>query len=109
MKSPEESHETIAVGGMTCAACVRRVEKTLEKVSGVDQARVNLATGRALLLPDKEQEVDLAAVEEAIVKAGFIYQGKASNRPLSVQEKEQSREERVLTIKVFAGIGLSLW
>ncbi|MCD6430723.1 MAG: heavy-metal-associated domain-containing protein [Deltaproteobacteria bacterium] len=38
--------ETINVGGMTCAACVRRIEKTLEKVSGITEARVNLATGR---------------------------------------------------------------
>ena len=63
MKSPE----TIAVGGMTCAACVRRVEKTLEKVSGIGEVRVNLATGQALLLPDSELEVDIAVVEEAIV------------------------------------------
>ena len=108
MKSTEKSHETIAVGGMTCAACVRRVEKTLEKVSGITEARVNLATGQALLLPDKNLEIDLAAVQEAIVKAGFIYQGKASSRSLSAQEKEQSREERTLTIKVAVGIGLSL-
>ena len=104
MKSPE----TIAVGGMTCAACVRRVEKTLEKVSGIGEVRVNLATGQALLLPDSELEVDIAVVEEAIVKAGFLYQGKAAGRSLTVQEKEQSQEERILTIKVIAGIGLSL-
>ena len=102
------SPETIGVGGLTCAACVRRVEKTLEKVSGITEARVNLATGRALLLPDKEQEIDLGSVEEAITKAGFIYQGRASSRLLTVQEKEPGREERTLTIKVVAGIGLSL-
>ncbi|MFJ4966497.1 heavy metal translocating P-type ATPase [Streptomyces sp. NPDC088729] len=36
----------IAVGGMTCAACVRRVERKLGKLEGV-AAEVNLATGRA--------------------------------------------------------------
>ena len=108
MKSPEPFLETIAVGGMTCAACVRRVEKTLEKVSGVEEARVNLATGRALLLPDKELKIDLGAVEAAIVRAGFIYQGKASGRKSSLEEEEQSREERTLTIKVAAGISLAL-
>ncbi|MFB7493231.1 heavy metal translocating P-type ATPase [Streptomyces sp. NPDC056161] len=36
----------LTVGGMTCAACVRRVEKKLAKVEGVT-ATVNLATGRA--------------------------------------------------------------
>ncbi|MGW1892231.1 heavy metal translocating P-type ATPase [Streptomyces sp. NPDC002004] len=36
----------INVGGMTCAACVRRVEKKLAKLEGVT-ATVNLATGLA--------------------------------------------------------------
>jgi Cu+-exporting ATPase len=36
----------LTVGGMTCAACVTRVEKKLGKLDGVS-ATVNLATGRA--------------------------------------------------------------
>ncbi|MBN2809819.1 MAG: copper-translocating P-type ATPase [Deltaproteobacteria bacterium] len=108
MNSSEGAHETIAVGGMTCAACVRRVEKVLGKVAGVEEARVNLATGRALLLPDKESAIDLVAVAAAIEKAGFIYQGKAASRSLSVAEEEQAREERVLTVKVLVGLGLSI-
>ncbi|MFE4964336.1 heavy metal translocating P-type ATPase [Streptomyces sp. NPDC056660] len=36
----------LTVGGMTCAACVRRVEKRLAKLDGVT-ATVNLATGMA--------------------------------------------------------------
>ncbi|MFD3588269.1 heavy metal translocating P-type ATPase [Streptomyces sp. NPDC058683] len=36
----------LTVGGMTCAACVRRVEKKLAKLDGVT-ATVNLATGTA--------------------------------------------------------------
>ncbi|HNI86354.1 MAG TPA: heavy metal-associated domain-containing protein, partial [Ottowia sp.] len=34
----------LGVGGMTCASCVARVEKALQKVPGVDSAAVNLAT-----------------------------------------------------------------
>ncbi|MGW5699386.1 heavy-metal-associated domain-containing protein, partial [Streptomyces asiaticus] len=39
----------LSVGGMTCAACVRRVEKKLARLDGVT-ATVNLATGRARVL-----------------------------------------------------------
>ncbi len=37
----------LGVGGMTCASCVARVEKALQKVPGVDRAAVNLATESA--------------------------------------------------------------
>ncbi|MFH8554157.1 heavy metal translocating P-type ATPase [Streptomyces celluloflavus] len=39
---------TLAVGGMTCAACVGRVERKLGRLDGVS-ASVNLATGRATI------------------------------------------------------------
>ncbi len=35
---------TLSVGSMTCASCVRRIEKALDKVDGVQAAQVNLAT-----------------------------------------------------------------
>ena len=37
----------LGVGGMTCASCVARVEKALNKVPGVESAAVNLATESA--------------------------------------------------------------
>src|SRR3546814_6742966 len=37
----------VAVEGMTCASCVRRVENAVAKVPGVVSASVNLATERA--------------------------------------------------------------
>ncbi|GAA0426623.1 cation-translocating P-type ATPase [Streptomyces luteireticuli] len=42
----EAAETEILVGGMTCAACVARVEKKLGRLDGVT-ASVNLATGRA--------------------------------------------------------------
>ena len=35
---------TLRIEGMTCAACVARVEKALKAVPGVTEASVNLAT-----------------------------------------------------------------
>ncbi len=45
--SPPSTEVRLDIEGMTCAACVRRVERALEKVDGVSQASVNLATERA--------------------------------------------------------------
>jgi Cu+-exporting ATPase len=39
--------ESFPVVGMTCASCVRRVEKAIAEVPGVEHAAVNLATERA--------------------------------------------------------------
>ena len=38
---------TLNIGGMTCASCIRHVEKALGGVEGVESASVNLATERA--------------------------------------------------------------
>ena len=37
----------LPIEGMTCASCVRRVEKALKSVPGVASAEVNLATETA--------------------------------------------------------------
>jgi len=44
-----EAHERIdlPITGMTCAACAARIERTLSRAEGVDEASVNLATERA--------------------------------------------------------------
>ncbi|MBM4331699.1 MAG: copper-translocating P-type ATPase [Deltaproteobacteria bacterium] len=46
-KPVEEEKLSISIGGMTCAACVNRVEKTLKGIPGVSKAAVNLATEKA--------------------------------------------------------------
>ncbi|MFF0223363.1 heavy metal translocating P-type ATPase [Streptomyces sp. NPDC004629] len=61
-----EAVTDLAVGGMTCAACVTRVEKKLAKLDGVT-ASVNLATGRARVHHPSTTGPDqlIAAVEQA--------------------------------------------
>src|SRR3954447_11213761 len=61
---------SLPIDGMTCASCVRRVEKALIKVEGVSDATVNLATEKATinLDPTLVQIVDLTA---AVEKAGY--------------------------------------
>ena len=58
----------LPVTGMTCASCVRRVEKALKKAPGVLDANVNLATEQATVAYDPAVVAPgqlLAAVEGA--------------------------------------------
>ncbi len=60
----------IGVEGMTCASCSGRVERALNKVSGVSEAAVNLATERASITFDPEL-VKPEAFITAITDSGY--------------------------------------
>ena len=61
--------QTVRIEGMSCASCVRRVEKALATVPGVAHAAVNLATETARV--DSDSPVAFAALQQAIGKAGY--------------------------------------
>jgi P-type Cu+ transporter len=58
------------VTGMTCASCVRRVERALEKAPGVHEANVNLANQRATVRY-LAGEVELRDLEKAVEGSGY--------------------------------------
>ena len=58
----------LSVGGMTCASCSRRVERSLEKIDGV-RASVNYATGVAAV--DVDDQVTNAMLVSAIEGSGY--------------------------------------
>lgn len=63
---------TMSVGGMTCASCVRRVERKLGKLDGV-KAEVNLATESArITLTSPHTDEELEAVVNAAGYTGTI-------------------------------------
>src|SRR5690349_15286953 len=45
----------LAIGGMTCAACVNRIEKAMRKVPGVFDAQVNLLSNSGTATYDPSQ------------------------------------------------------
>ncbi|MEV0498586.1 heavy metal-associated domain-containing protein, partial [Streptomyces spectabilis] len=76
--APEVATTDLVVGGMTCAACVNRVEKRLGRLAGVS-ATVNLATGRAHVTHPVDTTADeLVAV---VVRAGYTAEVPAPPAP----------------------------
>ena len=51
----KSAKETFPIQGMTCAACVRRVEQELSRVDGVTNATVNLAVERVVVEYDSDR------------------------------------------------------
>lgn len=67
----QDSRElTVRVTGMTCAACLRRVEKAISSVDGVESAVVNLATNTARVTIEPSSQ-PTAPIVRAVRDAGY--------------------------------------
>ena len=88
--------ETLSIGGMTCAACVQRVEKAVKKLEGIESASVNLATEKATVLYHP-QVLRLSAIKETIEKAG--YQVLDFSKKGAVDEDKLRKEKEIKTLK----------
>jgi P-type Cu+ transporter len=87
------AHTTVAripVTGMTCAACQSRVQRTLQKASGVSDATVNLMMGTATVTYDPATTKPEALVA-AIEAAGYGAELPRSER--SAFEEQEARDQ----------------
>ena len=100
-------NKVIRVGGMTCAACVGRVEGALNAVPGVQSAVANIGNNTATVIYDETvtTEDELAA---AIIGAG--YQVISDNREEAAREEQKDLDSRRkdLYISIFFAVILSV-
>ena len=91
---------TLDITGMTCASCVRRVERALGKVDGVETANVNFASETALVTSDPAVPVEtlIAAVE----KAGYAAKPVAPDRSRGTGREDHAR--RTLMLVIFGAV-----
>jgi Cu+-exporting ATPase len=75
--------EMLNIRGMTCAACAQRIEKTVRKLSGVNQANVNLASEKLFVEYDSDH-VELSAVKAAVTKIGYEVAEKSENAKVTI-------------------------
>lgn len=61
----------LKVEGMTCRHCVVAVTKALESVAGVEGARVDLASGSAVVEGEADVQAMIAAVREEGYRASL--------------------------------------
>ncbi|HEX2193353.1 MAG TPA: heavy metal translocating P-type ATPase [Candidatus Limnocylindria bacterium] len=105
-------HEvSLPVEGMTCAACVSRVERHLGRADGVAQASVNLATERATVRYDPAR-IDRAGLVKAIEAAGYEVPvepaaAEAADERLA-GERTRAAERRELLWSALAATGIGV-
>ncbi len=75
---------TLKIEGMTCAACVKAVERASKKLDGVLDADVNLATEKLNVSFD-ESKVNVEDIQCAIDKAGYKALIDTTNKILKIE------------------------
>ncbi len=100
-----ESEATLIVSGMTCAACVNRVGRALEKVTGVIEADVNLATERATV-KYVAGAVDVSTLAQAIEDVGYqvVEQPEDSSADEEAERRERERKKSLRRLGLAAAV-----
>jgi Cu+-exporting ATPase len=109
----EEKAISLPVTGMSCAACARTIERTLQGVRGVGAAGVNFATNRATIRFDPSQ-VSLDELVEAVRGVGYDVlpvavgaEGASSEQAVEDAEARQ-REAEYRRLRTRLGVALLL-
>jgi len=87
----QQQHVDLLVGGMTCASCVGRVEKKLNRLDGVT-ASVNLATASASV--DFPPTLDVDILVRTVERTGYTATVAADSDPASDGEEQAARDYR---------------
>lgn len=101
----DKKEAIIGIGGMTCAACVRAVERSVSKLDGVIKAEVNLATEDLRVVYDPSK-VRLSNIKETVKKAGYTPIDRKQS--VDVDKEEKERESKKLFKKFLFSAAFSI-
>ena len=96
----------IAVGGLHCAACVRKTESAISALPGITKASVNLASGEARI--ELENPVPDDTVLEAIRSLGYSATPLDSDDEAVQLRQMMHAEERILLIRMAVALACAL-
>ena len=85
--------QTVAIGGMTCAACARRIERAVGKMAGVAETVVNFAPEKLSVEYD-EKVLALRDIEKKVMDTGYSVIKKST-----VDEDKIRKEREIRTLK----------
>ena len=101
------SHMTLAVEGVTCAGCIRKIENSLTGLPGVIDARLNF-TQRRLAVDWRSDEIDAARIVAAVENIGYHAHPFAPERAEADESAESKRLLKCLAVAGFAAMNVML-
>ena len=101
------SHMTLAVDGVACAGCIRKIESGLNKLPGVTDARLNF-TQRRLAVDWRSDEIDAASIVAAVEGMGYRAHPFAPERVDADDGAEATRLLKYLAVAGFAAMNVML-
>ncbi|MDX2216277.1 MAG: heavy metal translocating P-type ATPase, partial [Oculatellaceae cyanobacterium bins.114] len=81
-QTPSLKTQQMQVGGMDCSSCAMKIEGSVEKLPGIAEVSVNVATGRMVVSYDP-QEVSEVEIQNRVTRLGYTVAIKQSRTPTS--------------------------
>lgn len=89
----------LKIGGMSCASCANAINKSINKLDGVENVDVNLATEKVTINYDSSK-LKLSQIRNSIEKLGFKVLDKSeSKNNLDEDKLRKEREVKILLVK----------
>jgi Cu2+-exporting ATPase len=101
------AHMTLAVEGVGCAGCIRKIEGGLKQLPGIVDARLNF-TNRRLVVDWREGELDAAQVIEAVERIGYRAHPFEPERAEAEEAQHARWLMRCLAVAGFAAMNVML-
>ena len=101
------AHMTLAVEGVACAGCIRKIESGLTKLPGVIDARLNF-TQRRLAVDWRDNEIGAADIIQAVERIGYRAHPFAPERAEADDSRQAKRLLKYLAVAGFAAMNVML-
>ncbi|MBZ9636342.1 heavy metal translocating P-type ATPase [Clostridium sp. FP1] len=97
----DSTSKTFKIEGMTCAACVKSIERVIKKLDGVIEANVNYATEK-LNISYEQSKVRISDIKKAVEKAGYkIFDGETT---VDIDKERKEEEIKLLWNKFIISV-----
>ena len=97
----------LKIGGMTCAACSKAVERVTKKLDGVESSSVNIATEKASIEYNPSQ-IKVSQIKAAIEKAGYKVITEEKEMLVDEDKLRKEKEKRSLFTRFIIAVGFSI-